>query len=105
MGRENGCRVDYHSRFVVIAMITELGDIKAAITEDKLFRRAVDDAIMAIMRPLIGLTLAQAIVELDRLRERLELERVQHHDRPRPTIRIPGGGSRRNLSATPSARP
>jgi hypothetical protein len=75
MGRENGCRVDYHSRFVVIAMITELGDIKAAITEDKLFRRAVDDAIMAIMRPLIGLTLAQAIVELDRLRERLELER------------------------------
>jgi hypothetical protein len=64
---------------------TELDAIRAAITEDKLFRRAVDDAMLALLQPLVGLTIPAAITALDRLREDLERAR---HDRPRATIRI-----------------
>ena len=50
---------------------------------------AVNDAFAAMMAPLVGLTIPQAITALDRLRE--DLERARSHDRQqRPTLRIWG---------------
>ena len=70
---------------------TRLDAIKAATAEDKLFERAVHDAIAAMMRrATVGRSITEAITALDHLRE--EFERV-HHDRPN-TIRIPGWGRR-----------
>lgn len=58
---------------MVTEMITEIDDIKAECTEDKLFRRAVNDAIEAMMRrTVVGLSISEATVALELLRQHLE---------------------------------
>ena len=54
-------------------MITEIDSIKTAITEDKLFQRAVSDCVLALMRrATVGRSIADATTQLDRLREQFE---------------------------------
>jgi hypothetical protein len=58
---------------MVNAMITELEDLKAAVSEDKLFQRATLDCIEAMIRfAVVGRSIPNAIVALDLLRQQLE---------------------------------
>jgi hypothetical protein len=75
---------------MVIAMtapVTEkqVDRLKAAITDDALFACALADVVAALTRPLIGLSLAESVVRLERLRQ--QLERIEH-ERPRAILRI-----------------
>ena len=44
---------------------SKLGDIKAAVSDDRLFQRAVDDAVLMLMQPLIGLSIRDATAALN----------------------------------------
>ena len=68
-------------------MITELDDIRAAISDDKLLERATMDTIAAMLRHVtVGRSIPDAITRLARLQQ--TFEGTAHHDRQRPTFRI-----------------
>jgi hypothetical protein len=84
---------------VTVPHETDLAAIRAAVTEDKLFQRAVDDVILAVMRHTVGLSIRDATVALEQLRAVLELEKVNSHEqRQRPTLRLAGWRARSNRS-------
>lgn len=75
-----------HRSFLVSAMIepiTKLDAFKDAVTDDALFACALADTVAALTRPLIGLSLAESVVRLEKLRQHLEDIERAHHDRPR----------------------
>lgn len=53
--------------------VAELDTIKAAISEDRLLQRALSDYVEVLLRrTIIGLSIPDATVALDRLRRQLE---------------------------------
>ena len=67
--------------------ITEIDRLKAGCSEAALIQRAINDVVLALLRPLRGLSPRETIAELERLRAKLtKLEEVQH-DRPTSTPR------------------
>ena len=71
-------------------MVTELDRLRAECSDDALLARATNDAIAAMLAPLVGLSIPQAITALDQLREQLERARPHDQQQPISTIRIPG---------------
>ena len=69
---------------------TKLDSIHDAISDDALLERAINDYVAALLRrSIVGLTVSESVVTIDRLRQQLdeEIERAPH-DRPRQIIRI-----------------
>lgn len=77
-GADGRSGVDF-GRDVVIAMIepiTKLATIHDAVSEDQLFQRALLDFVEAATRfALVGRSMADAIKQLDHLREQFERAR------------------------------
>ena len=89
----------YQRRHLVSAMITQLDAFKATVDDANLLERATLDCIQAMMRRVtVGRSIAEAIIELDRLRQLFE---GKSHARP-TTPHHPTSTAKR--LKTPSAR-
>ena len=61
---------------MTVPVTDELDTIKAALTEDRLFERALSDCIAVLLRrTIIGLSVSDATNALDLLRQHLERKR------------------------------